>query len=223
MAKVARRWGAGTSAIVRALVAAPHPLSQVDLASRVGVSQPRVSQVLARLGAISAVSSRPTGYVGRKATLIDLYLAHHRPTCAAPDVPWYSVRSLRTQVDGLVDLAGRRSIVCAVSADVAPDLLVPWRHPTLTVVYTSAGLPLDEAGLVPAEGRSDATVMVRHTADSTLLAASPPWKASAQGLPIVDPLQQVWELHDLGGEDRREAADRLRRTILHDPGALRDG
>jgi hypothetical protein len=220
MAKAARRWGAGTSAIVRALVAAAGPVSQVELATMVGVSQPRVSQVLAHLGRLSAVSTRATGYVGRKATLIDLYLAHHRPGQATSEMPWYSVRPLRAQVDELCALAGRRSVSCAVSADLAPDLLAPWRHPTLTVVYTDAALALEDAGFVPAEGRADATVLVRHTSDPTLLVASGLWVESVEGLPLTDPLQQMWDLHDLGGGDRREAADRLRRAILHDPAAL---
>jgi hypothetical protein len=34
------------------------------------------------------------------------------------------------------------------------------------------------------------------------------------GVPLADPVQQWWDLHDLGGEDRLEAADRLRRAII---------
>ena len=34
------------------------------------------------------------------------------------------------------------------------------------------------------------------------------------GLPIVDPCQQWWDLLDLGGEDRAEAADRFRTAIV---------
>lgn len=38
--------------------------------------------------------------------------------------------------------------------------------------------------------------------------------AIVDGIPLVDPVQQIWDLHDLGGEDRAEAADRLRRAVL---------
>jgi hypothetical protein len=33
-------------------------------------------------------------------------------------------------------------------------------------------------------------------------------------LPVADPCQQWWDLLDLGGEDRAEAADRLRTAIV---------
>lgn len=57
-------------------------------------------------------------------------------------------------------------------------------------------------------------MLVRHTSDSTLLAAFEPWPRSADGVPLADPIQQIWDLHDLGGEDRLEAADRLRQAVL---------
>jgi hypothetical protein len=34
------------------------------------------------------------------------------------------------------------------------------------------------------------------------------------GFPIADPCQQWWDLIDLDGEDRAEAADRLRTAVL---------
>ena len=38
------------------------------------------------------------------------------------------------------------------------------------------------------------------------------------GIPLTDPVQQSWDLIDLGGEDRVEAADRLRAAIAaHSP------
>lgn len=102
----------------------------------------------------------------------------------------------------------------AFSADLAPDLLVPWRHPTLTVVYTATSLALDAAGFVPAEGRADASALVRWTSDTTLLSPAPSWPREVDGIPITDPVQLWWDLLDLGGEDRGEAAERLRRAIL---------
>lgn len=214
MARSARSWGAGTSAIVRALVAATAPVTQVELASLVGVSQPRVSQVLRRLSDGSAIDVSTDGYVGRRASLIDLYVAEHRPAVAGADVPWYSLVPMREQVGRLCDHAAVASTRVAVSADLAADLLASWRHPTLTAIYTDRPLDLTDAGFVRAEGRVDATVLVRHTKDSTLLAAFEPWPRERGGLPLADPLQQIWDLHDLGGEDRLEAAHRLRDAVL---------
>ncbi|HMS47416.1 hypothetical protein [Candidatus Neomicrothrix sp.] len=51
----------------------------------------------------------------------------------------------------------------AVSADLGPDLLAPWRHPTLTIVYADGQIPLEESGMVPAEGQADASLVLRIT------------------------------------------------------------
>ena len=61
----------------------------------------------------------------------------------------------------------------AFSADLGPDLLVPWRHPTLTVVYTNVAHESVATGLVPAEGRAGASIIARWTSDATLLTPSP--------------------------------------------------
>ena len=92
--------------------------------------------------------------------------------------------------------------------------MVPWRHASLTVVYADGLLALEAAGLVTAEGRADASIVLRTTSDRTLLSAGEPWPATVDGVPLADPVQQWGDLHDLGGEDREEAADRLRRAIV---------
>jgi len=189
-------------------------VSQVELAALIGVSQPRVSQVLSRLSEATAVKSTAEGYVGQCERLIDLYAGNHRPALVELDVPWYSLQPMRAQVQRMCAYAVSISTRVAVSADLAPDLLAAWRHPTLTVVYATEALDLTSLGFVRAEGRVDATVLVRHTSDSTLLAAFEPWPRSVDSVPLVDPVQQIWDLHDLGGEDRLEAADRLRQAVL---------
>lgn len=209
-----RRWGAGTAAIVRALVAADRPLTGVALADAVGVSQPRASQVIVRLAERSAVRATEDGYVGRPAKLLDLYLRRARPSLAEPESYWYSTRPLSEQATRIVRVARASNVDLAFSADLGPDLLVPWRHPTLAVVYTSAALELSDAGLVPAEGRADASVIIRRTPDRTLLAPATPWPKVVDGIPLADPTQQWWDLLELGGEDRTEAADRLRAAII---------
>lgn len=209
-----RRWGAGTAAVVRVLVASDVAMTGVAIASTVGVTQPRASQVLKQLTDLDAVTRTPDGYLGKPATLLDLYATRMRPHLVEPESHWYGTRPLTEQARGVRALAEDRDVTVAFSADLAPDLLVPWRHPTITIVYVSAGVPVADAGLVPAEGRADASLIVRWTDDRGLLSPAPPWRAEVDGLPIVDPCQQWWDLLDLGGEDRAEAADRLRRAIL---------
>jgi len=199
---------------VRILVAAEAPLTQVAIAAAVGVSQPRASQVIKQLTELDAVRATPTGFVGRRARLLDLYLDRSRPATVEPETYWYSTRSLLDQARRIVDAASRVQAQVAFSADLGPDLLVPWRHPTVAVVYTASRLELDEAGLVRAEGRADASIVVRRTNDRTLLVPTPSWPSAVDGIPLVDPVQQWWDLYDLGGDDRREAGDRLRRAIL---------
>lgn len=155
----------------------------------------------------------------QKETLLELYLANHRPALVSPEVGWYRVRPIREQIERLCAAASETSTRLAVSADFAPDLLVPWRHPTLTAVYRDRPLDLTPIGFVRADGRVDATILLRHTSDTTLLAAFEPWTRIIDAIPLADPVQQIWDLHDLGGEDRHEAADRLRAANL--AGALK--
>ena len=209
-----RRWGAGTAAVARLLVASDGPLTGVAIASAVGVTQPRASQVLKRFAEHDAVTATPDGYLGEQEKLLDLYRARTRPHLVGPETYWYSTRPLTDQARRLRALATNHTTPIAFSADLAPDLLAPWRHPTVTIAYVNARLPAEDAGLVPAEGRADASLIMRWTDDPGLLSPSPPWSGEVDGLPVVDPCQQWWDLFDLGGEDRAEAAERLRVAIL---------
>jgi hypothetical protein len=209
-----RRWGAGTAAVVRLLVASDDPLTGVAIASIVGVTQPRASQVLKQLADHDAVVATPDGYRGERGTLLDLYRARARPHLVEPESYWYSTRPLTEQARRVHALASDEGTTIAFSADLAPDLLAPWRHPTVAIAYVSDPLPADRAGLVPAEGRADASLVLRWTDDPGLLAPVDPWRDAVDRFPIVDPCQQWWDLLDLGGADREEAADRLRTAIL---------
>lgn len=209
-----RRWGAGTAAIARALIAAKEPLTGVALAEAVGVSQPRASQVIRQLAEQTAVRATDDGYVGRSSKLLDLYDRRARPALVQAESYWYSTRPLSDQAARVLRLARATKTDVAFSADLGPDLLVPWRHPTLAVVYAVGALELTGAGFVPAEGRPDASVIVRWTTDRTLLVPAAPWPRVVDDIPLTDPTQQWWDLIDLGGEDRREAADRLRAAII---------
>lgn len=209
-----RRWGAGTAAIARVLIAANEPLTGVAIAEAVGVSQPRASQVIRQLSEHAAVRTTDDGCVGRTAKLLDLYQRRARPSLVEAESFWYSTRPPTEQAARVVELARATGVSVAVSADLAPDLLVPWRHPTLTIVYAGAALTMTGARFVPAEGRADASIVLRWTADRTLLTPARPWPPMVNGIPLTDPVQQWWDLMDLGGEDRREAADRLRQAII---------
>ena len=102
-----RRWGAGTAAIARALIAANAPLTGVAIAELVGVSQPRVSQVLKQFAERQAVRATEDGYVGRTAKLLDLYRRRARPTVVQPETYWYSTRPMSDQAARIVGSRAR--------------------------------------------------------------------------------------------------------------------
>lgn len=206
----ARRWGAGTAAIVRLLIASARPRSGVEIARIVGVTQPRASQVLSRLAKLGGAELTKAGWVGSINSLLDLYTERTHPTLSTVESYWYGIASLAEQVHNVVSLSSD----ITVSADIAPDLLVPWRHPTVAVIYTRTQLDLGMARLVPAEGRADATIIVRTLDDQRLPIAFDLWPTEQEGVPIADPTQQYADLFDLGGADRQEAAQRLRDAII---------
>lgn len=211
---VTRRWGAGTAAIARLLIAADRPLTGVAIADAVGVSQPRASQVLKQFSGCDAVRATEDGYVADAEVLLELYQRRSRPTLVEPESYWYSTRPMLEQAKQLVRRARQGNASIAFSADLGPDLLAPWRHPTVTVVYTDVAPESVATDLVPAEGRADASIIARRTSDATLLAPTPPWPSAIDGVPLTDPVQQWRDLLELGGDDRREAADRLHAAIL---------
>ena len=211
---VVRRWGAGTAAVVRLLIASDDPLTGVTIATMVGVTQPRASQILRQLADHDAITATPDGYVGERTKLLYLYAARARPHLVEPESYWYSTRPLADQARRVLALASDHDVTVAFSADLAPDLIAPWRHPTVPTAYLGARLPIEDAGPVPAAGRADATPITRWTDDQGLLSPAAPWRGEAEGLPVADPCQQWWDLLDLGGEDRAEAADRLRTAIV---------
>lgn len=201
-----RKWGGGTASIVRVLIATDAPMTGVAIAAAVGLTQPRASQVLSYLAEHEAVDATSLGFVGRADRLLDLYESRARPSLASPETFWFSTRPQLDQARRVARHAAVEGARVGFSADLATDLLVPWRHPTLTVVYSDTDLDLQSAGLVPAEGRSDASVIVRPTNDASLLSPAPGWPNEVSGIPLVDPVQQWWDLLDLGGRGPRRGS-----------------
>jgi hypothetical protein len=88
----------------------------------------------------------------------------------------------------------------------------------LVILYVKHVIDPADLGLVSAQGSHDANVIVRLPEDRSVF----PFRAlvaQVQGndVPLADPLQQIWDLQDLGGADRLEAAGRLRQWLLERP------
>ena len=199
-----RRWGPATSQLVRRLAVHAEPINQVALARDLQVSQPRISQIL-RLLANHDIDIEHLDDPEQHRRLVDLYVRYHRPNAVSESL-FYALDPAYEQVRQVIEAANRQDVRVAVSADLAPDLIAPWRTPTLTVVYAKASLNLEPSLFVPAIARGEATLLIRHVSDDSLLA---PWPTNRPDIPIVHPVQQMWDLYDLGGEDRLEAAERL--------------
>jgi hypothetical protein len=209
--------GSGSYAVIRTLIGL-HPddvsVGATSLASRAGVSQPRASQVLRQLHGLDLVDSAGRGrWQPRREDLLDRFLAEYE----GPGGSEQYFYSLDPPVEVAVRLArtptGGHDL--AVSADVGPDLIRPWRRPSTLIVYTNGSLDTDVLGSVEATGKTDANVIVRMPADQSVF---PPQEIAAEfkgaSIPLADPVQMIWDLQDLGGADRAEAAGKLRQWLL---------
>jgi hypothetical protein len=213
--------GSGSFAVIRSLVAVSDGEDggpgATALAAQAGVSQPRTSQVLRHLHDLDLVENAGRGrWKPRREALLDRFLAEY-PGPGGSEQYCYSL-------DSPVEVAIRAGRVSAphrpvvASADVGPDLIVPWRKPTLVNLYAKGVIDPSGLGLVEAQGRHDANVIVRMPDDQSVF---PRHALIAQvresDVLLADPLQQIWDLQDLGGADRLEAAGRLRQWLLSRP------
>jgi DNA-binding transcriptional ArsR family regulator len=210
--------GSGSFAIIRALVGFSDGEDEEPgasaLVAQAGVSQPRVSQVLHQLRDLKLVERSPDGYwKPRREALLDRFLDEY-PGPRGSEQYCYSLESPTAVAIRAGQLAEPRRPIVA-SADVGPDLIVHWRRPSLVILYTKHAIEPADLKLVSAQGSHDANVIVRMPDDRSVF----PFHAlmgQVQGneVPLADPLQQIWDLQDLGGADRLETAGRLRQWLL---------
>jgi hypothetical protein len=213
--------GSGSYAVIRALVGSSGGEDSTPgataLAARAGISQPRASQILHQLHDLQLVRISGHGrWEPQREALVDRFLGEY-PGPGGSEQYHYTLGS---PVDVAVR-AGRVSSPArpiAVSADVGPDLIVPWRRPSLVILYARHAIDPAGLGLTDAQGRHDANVIMRNPEDRSVF-PMPVLAGQVQGneVPLADPLQQIWDLQDLGGADRIEAAGRLREWLLERP------
>jgi hypothetical protein len=214
--------GAGSFAVIRALIRLRRDEAEdagaTALAGQVGVSQPRVSQVLHRLHDLELVDSIGHGrWRPRREALLDRFLAEY-PGPGGSESYLYGLDSPADISVRAADAIAPPNLI-AVSADVGPDLIVPWRRPSIVILYARRLLDPTSLGLVEAQGKHDANVIVRMPEDTSVFTTPPTFTAELGGreVELADPAQQIWDLQDLGGADRMEAAERLREWLLARP------
>ncbi len=211
--------GSGSFAVIRALVhfggGEEEEAGATALAAQARVSQPRVSQVLRSLLDQKLVERVEHGrWRPNREALLDRFLAEY-PGPGGSERYFYTLDS---PADVAVRAASALEHQVAVSADVGPDLIVAWRRPSEVILYARQLVDAASLGLVESQGKHDANVIVRMPGDRSVFPV-PALMADVQGAEIglADPSQMIWDLHDLGGADRVEAAGELRAWLLTRP------
>ena len=217
--------GAGSTAIIRELIEQRGWETGgfvTRLAAAAHVTQPRVSQVLRQLSdlGLAARASDSRWRVTDRGALLDRFLDEYEGPRGSERYCYSLDRPLEVAVRASALSKERYPVV--VSADVGPDRLRSWRVPDKLVVYTQADIGPRDLDAAPVEDRHAANVILRSPQDRSVfpraalsVALDGPYKGSS--LWLADPVQMVWDLIDLGGDDRAEAAEELKRWIIDQP------
>ena len=187
--------------MARHLYATTKPAMQVDLAVGAGVSQPAVSQYLARLRESGDVSFEEPGWLANREQLPVSYWQGYASRFASESC-WYRIDAVNAQVGDLV--AQRPELI--VSGDVAADAVRPWKVPVVAIVYgTLEDSSMDELGFVRADTAATASVLVRPVPDDSFANDA----LDARAMRVAAHLHLVADLVGLGGDDRLEAVERF--------------
>ncbi|MGI8519654.1 MAG: hypothetical protein ACR2MC_03430 [Actinomycetota bacterium] len=209
--------GPGALAVIRFLIRESNEWAAIgptELSNMSRVSQPRASQVLSRLHTAGLVERVRKGWRADREALLDAFLNEYRGP-GGSELYFYSLDPAPEAAAGVLKTLASDGLKVAVSADVGPDLIAPWRSPSLAIVYIEDAEDIDDVDLVAAESRNDANVILR-VPDDTSVFRSNALEANVVGtlLPLADETQMIWDLHDLGGDDRIEAAGELKKWLL---------
>ncbi len=211
--------GSGSLGIIRYLIditeTETNGHSATALAAQAGVSQPRASQVLHQLLDLEVVErTRSRRWLPHRAELLDRFLADYR----GPGGSERFLYSLDPPNEAAARAASLGHAHVAVSADVGPDLITSWRRPTIAIIYADAEIEAATIGAVDAVGADDASIILRIPADRSVF-PSPSLAATYKNteIPLAAVTQQIWDLEQLGGADRLEAAENLRTWLLTRP------
>jgi DNA-binding transcriptional ArsR family regulator len=207
--------GPGSFAVMRELIGletGAEDVSATTLAQQAKVSQPRASQVLRQLLDQQLVERAERGrWRPRREALLDRFLAEY-PGPGGSENFFYTLDS---PVEAAINAARILGDQVAISADVGPDYVVPWRRPSALIIYTERLVDPVSLSLVEAQGPHDANVIVRMPADTSVFGVQPLMTEGTNAeLRLADPVQMIWDLLELGGADRAEAAGRLREWLL---------
>jgi hypothetical protein len=154
------RPGRGVFSVVRALFAMGVGARQEEIAEFAHVGQAAVSKALNRLADLDLVARRPDGWeVTNRAGAVSWWLANY-PGPGGIETHWFGVESISDQAYSAYATLGRLRGQPLMSADVAADIVAPWRTPRRATLYAKHGADLNEAGLTPSDAAAATLTLV---------------------------------------------------------------
>jgi hypothetical protein len=202
--------GTGVFAVLRRMMLIPR-LRQVQLASMTGLTQPRVSQILATLSEPGIVTRTPRGWeVVDWDEALRVWLSSY-PGAGGVTTYWLGLDDAWASTT--IALSALRDDA-VVSGDVAADLLAPWRQPQTATVYVRAMDSLARTGLVQVPSAADGAVAVCVPEDITVWPFEPLTREFRdQAISLADPIQVLSDLVRAQDDDSAQAAAHLTRWI----------
>ncbi|MFF2112501.1 hypothetical protein [Rhodococcus koreensis] len=207
-------------AVERLLLLAEQPVTQVELAAVLQVTQQSVSHVLR--GHRFATRTDRGWVIGQRADALDDVLAEY-PGPGGASTYWYGLDPAVRQAEAAATWCAESNVGCVLTGDVAADVYAPWRLPAVAGLYIRGLLDFTAAGFTPATD-AEYTLVVTVPQDPTLwntaaAAAQPTARvdpaADIELLPVrVDPIIALHDVLGSPGPDAAEAAEHLRRAIL---------
>jgi hypothetical protein len=205
-------------AMLRLFALSPvEPLSQSEIARRLGVSHVAVAKQLPLLDEV--LERTPTGWqaVDREACWDGFMVDYPGPRGLTTF--WAATGDLAAQLGRVERVAQERGDPePAVSGDFAADFYAPWRRPSRVVAYVAKQPRLDEQGFATVRS-AEATVELRTPMDRTILTMSRQWPSTRDRAPrcYTDPLISAWDLRRSPGGDVDLAVNQLRARALREP------
>lgn len=197
-------------------LSADRPVSQSEIARRLGVSHVAVGKQLPTLDELVARAARGWQVVDR-AGCWDRFMVDY-PGPRGLTTYWSATGDLAAQLTRIERAAhDRGDAPPAVSGDLAADLYAPWRRPNRIVAYVADQPPLEEHGFATVRS-ADATVALCTPQDPTILAMSRALPSIRSEIPrrYTDPLITAWDLRRSPGGDVDAAVDQLRTRALRE-------
>jgi hypothetical protein len=178
-----------------------------------GITSQRASQVLHSLEKLEVVIRAGNGvWKPDREKLLDLFLDSYRGPGGFRSF-YYTAENLHEAVSLIAKNANSESL--RISADVASDLLVGSFKPRVALIYLSDPYRFPRTYFIPTVHQDDANVIAIEPADNSVVRVRSGIHLPDGEMEIVDPAQLIYDLQTLGGDEREDAAGRIRTWLLN--------